>query len=510
MRASSAASFSCARARSLRCTSKSSRATTSKRSKNVTSSACRFFSKSCAGDARMVSPRRDPSSSSRSLSMRFSLAHVSRLDRDARQQVEELRAFRGRQSRADASFVDRDRALRAREPRAPGAGEPQAVGATVGAFAALDQAFHLELIEHADHGRAIAVHGVREAAWRDSGMRLDEEQHPHALWRESWHARSEIAEYALLREAQTITDQPGQEPLIQPVGRRSAAPFHIRFAFKQLAVPRTAACYAALMNLAEHLLGPAALARHGSRIALRCSGASITYAGLAEQVGRAAAAYRALGVAPGERVLFLLRDTPEYAAAWLGAVHAGAVAIGLNTRLSEAEYRYVCADSGVRISLVEDRFVQARPDLAAEFAQRGILAVAGEDAPPGSCSWRALLSRATPVQVAQTAEPHDPAFWLYSSGTTGKPKGIVHSHQAVLSAGQVFDETLALAPGDKVFVTSKLFFAYALDHGFLGALAHGLTTVLHADWPEIDEVCEIVAQERPAVFASVPSFYRRL
>ncbi|MGH8675342.1 MAG: AMP-binding protein [Burkholderiales bacterium] len=264
------------------------------------------------------------------------------------------------------------------------------------------------------------------------------------------------------------------------------------------------------MNLAEHLLGSAALARHGSRIAFRCAEASITYADLADRVGRAAAAYRALGVAPGERVLLLLRDTPEYAAAWLGAVHAGAVAIGLNTRLSEAEYRYVCADSEVRISVVEDRFVQARPDLAAEFAQRGVLAVAGDDAPPGARAWRDLLVRASPAARAHPAAPQDPAFWLYSSGTTGKPKGIIHSHKDVLTAGQVFAETLALAPGDKVFVTSKLFFAYALDHGFLGSLAHGLTTVLHPDWPDIGDACEIVSRERPSVFASVPSFYRRL
>jgi 3-hydroxybenzoate/4-hydroxybenzoate---CoA ligase len=264
------------------------------------------------------------------------------------------------------------------------------------------------------------------------------------------------------------------------------------------------------MNLAEHLLGPAALASHGGRTAFRCAGASITYAELAGQVERASAAYRSLGIAPGERVLLLLRDTPEHAAAWLGAVHAGAVAIGLNTRLSEAEYRYVCADSGVRVSLVEDRFVRARPDLAAEFALRGSLAVGGEDAPPGTCSWRALLDRMTPTERAHPALPGDPAFWLYSSGTTGKPKGIIHSHKDVLSAGQVYGETLGLAPGDKVFVTSKLFFAYALDHGFLGSLAHGLTAVLHPDWPDVDEACEIVARERPAVFASVPSFYRRL
>ena len=264
------------------------------------------------------------------------------------------------------------------------------------------------------------------------------------------------------------------------------------------------------MNLAGHLLGQAALARHASRIALRCAQQSITYAELAKQVARASAAFRALGLAPGERVLLLLRDTPEFAAAWLGAVHAGGVAIGLNTRLSEAEYRYVCADSRVRISVVEDRFVLARPDLAAEFAAGGVLVVEGERVPEGLRSWRELVSAAAPALPAHPALPEDPAFWLYSSGTTGKPKGIIHSHKDVLVAGQVFAETLALAPGDRIFVTSKLFFAYALDHGFLGSLAHGLTAVLHPEWPEIDEACDTVAREQPAVFASVPSFYRRL
>ncbi len=264
------------------------------------------------------------------------------------------------------------------------------------------------------------------------------------------------------------------------------------------------------MNLAEHVLGPAAIARHRTRIAFTCGDESVTYVGLAARVARAAAAFAALGITPGDRVVLLLRDTPEYVAAWLGAVRAGAVAIGLNTKLSEQEYRYICADSAARVSVVEDVFVHARPDLAAEFARLGVLAVAGGGAPQGAALWRELLSRATPDAPAYEARPEDPAFWLYSSGTTGKPKGIVHSHKDALPAGQVFAETLALAPGEKVFVTSKLFFAYALDHGLLGSLAHGLTSVLHPDWPEIDEVCAIVARERPAVFASVPSFYRRL
>jgi len=262
------------------------------------------------------------------------------------------------------------------------------------------------------------------------------------------------------------------------------------------------------MNLAEHVLGPSALERHGERIALRCERASSTYAELAKQVRRSAAAFRTLGVAPGDRVLLLLRDTPEYVATWLGAVRAGAVAIGLNTRLSEAEYRHVCADSGATMSVVEDRFVRARPDLAAEFKRQGRLAVAGEA--QAELAWRELVAGASCDEPAHPCGLEAAAFWLYSSGTTGKPKAIVHAHKDVLPAGQVYRETLDLVPGDKVFVTSKLFFAYALDHGMLGALAQGLTCVLHPDWPEVSDALALVARERPALFASVPSFYRRL
>ena len=264
------------------------------------------------------------------------------------------------------------------------------------------------------------------------------------------------------------------------------------------------------MNLAEQLLGRAALAHHGNRAAMRCAGISVTYAELAERVARASTAFRAIGLAPGDRVLLLLRDTPEFAAAWLGAVHAGGVAIAINTRLSEAEYRYVCADSQVRISIVEDRFVLARPDLAAEFTQGGALLVEGERVPQNMRSWRQVLSAVANRASPHPAHPDDPAFWLYSSGTTGKPKGIIHTHKDVVAAGRVFAETLELVPGDKVFVTSKLFFAYALDHGLLGSLANGLTAVLHPEWPDVDEACDTVAREQPAVFASVPSFYRRL
>jgi benzoate-CoA ligase len=248
------------------------------------------------------------------------------------------------------------------------------------------------------------------------------------------------------------------------------------------------------MNGAERLLGQAALARRGPRVALVCGEERVTYAGLAAQVRRAAGALRARGVRPGERVLLLMRDTPEFAAAWLGAVHAGAVAVALNSKISEADYRHILADSDARLVLADEVVAHARPDLAAD----GRFALV-------SASW---LNVAAEIE-AHAVQAGTPAFYLYSSGTTGRPKGIVHSHEAFRHLGKAF-EAFGLVEGDCVYSTSRLFFAYGLEHGLLAPLALGLTSIISADWPESDTVLGVVSRHRPAALFSVPTVYRRL
>ena len=262
------------------------------------------------------------------------------------------------------------------------------------------------------------------------------------------------------------------------------------------------------MNAVEYLLGDAALARHGQSVALICGSETVRYAELAERVARSAGALRALGLRPGERVLLLMRDTPEFAAAWLGAVRMGAVAIALNNRLSEAEYRHVRTDSGARLAIVEDVFAWARPDLATEEAGAGGLVIAGASAGP-ALSWREALARAAPA-APHPARDEDPAFWLYSSGTTGRPKGIMHTHRSVCCAGQGQRDVIGLAAGERSLTTSKLFFAYALEHGLLGPLAIGAASVLEPGWPDVETVLELVALHRPATLFSVPTMYRSL
>ena len=228
--------------------------------------------------------------------------------------------------------------------------------------------------------------------------------------------------------------------------------------------------------------------------ALICGEERVTYAGLTASVARAGGALRALGVKPGERVLLVMRDTPEFAAAWLGAVHAGAVAIALNSKLSEGDYGHILADSGAKLALVDEAF----PAAHTVFAHLNL----------GVRRWRDSVSNAAAIP-AFDAELEAPALWLYSSGTTGRPKGIEHAHRAALSIGEAF-RTLGLAQGDRVFTTSKFFFAYGLEHGLLAPLAMGISSILSADWPDADTVSRTVERERPHAVFSVPTIYRRL
>jgi 3-hydroxybenzoate/4-hydroxybenzoate---CoA ligase len=264
-----------------------------------------------------------------------------------------------------------------------------------------------------------------------------------------------------------------------------------------------------VVNGAELLLGEPALARHGERIALLCGEATTTYAELATQVRAASAALGALGVAPGDRVLLLMRDTPQFAAAWLGAVRAGAVAVALNHRLPESDYRHVLGDSAARLVIVEDVFMRARPDLGEELAGQKRLAVAGE-CPPRVASWDAHCAAARSAGAPAFVPAADsPAFALYSSGTTGRPKGILHGHRVFAHLGAAF-RIIGIGEADRVFSTSKFFFAYGMEHGLLAPLAAGATAVLFPDWPDAAAVLAVAQRHRPEALFSVPTTYHRL
>ncbi|MGH7316666.1 MAG: benzoate-CoA ligase family protein [Candidatus Rokuibacteriota bacterium] len=236
---------------------------------------------------------------------------------------------------------------------------------------------------------------------------------------------------------------------------------------------------------------------HGERAALLTPSGSVTYAQLQRLTDRAGHRLRALGVEPEQRVAMLLSDGPAWAATFFAALKLGAVAVPLNTRLGAAELRTVLADCRPK-ALVADRALLAAP--GAELQTLGRRAL----------DFDALVAGA-PIAplVPEPVGPDAMAFWLYTSGTTGSPKAAVHCHRT-LPAGHHYLEILGVTRADRIFATSKLFFAYALGNALLIPLFARATAYLHPGWPDPATVAQAMREVRPTLFFSVPTVYARL
>lgn len=258
------------------------------------------------------------------------------------------------------------------------------------------------------------------------------------------------------------------------------------------------------LNASDAILARVREPARRNRPAILHAGGTVTCGELDEAVSRAANALGALGLGRGERVCLLMDDSPRFCAAFLGAIKAGAVAIALNTRLPPAELAYILGDCEARLAIADPEY------LAAAAAARRNTATRLVPARGAGGTLEAAMARAQPGHATAATRAEDPAFWLYSSGTTGRPKAIVHSQASCAHAGKLLREVVGAGEDTVVLATSKLFFAYALDNGFTGPLACGGTIVVDESWPTPEAIAANVACHRPDVFFTVPTVMRRL
>lgn len=251
------------------------------------------------------------------------------------------------------------------------------------------------------------------------------------------------------------------------------------------------------MNAAEHLLASGA----DGKLAIESWDARITYGELRDAVGRAAATWRTLGLEPGERVLVFAPDSIDWVISYLGAIWAGGIAVGLNSRLFESELAAILADSGAR-------FVWCSPDSVARL-ERILERISPPPALLTSEEFSDRVGRARPVPAVELSAA-DPAFWIYTSGTTGKPKAVIHAQRTVLGAAEFSADVLGVGPDARIYASSKLFFAYALGNGLCGGLGLGATVVLDHEWPTAERVAAVVARLSPTVLFTVPTLYLKM
>jgi acyl-coenzyme A synthetase/AMP-(fatty) acid ligase len=237
------------------------------------------------------------------------------------------------------------------------------------------------------------------------------------------------------------------------------------------------------------------LARHdAAHTAIECQGVAIGFGALRERVARAAGAWRARGLQPGQPVAVKLPDSIDWAIAWVGAVWAGGVAVGVNPRIPQAEWQAVLEEAHFALIVAE-----SADDTPARW-RRKLLTL--HDA-------RSAWESAEPITPVQR-RADDPALWVHSSGSSGRPKAVVHSQRTLSRIARVSVERLGIGPDDRLLASSRLFFTYPLVNVLLAGLSIGATVLLDPEWPSAASFVRTVARVRPSVLFSVPTLYRAM
>lgn len=240
----------------------------------------------------------------------------------------------------------------------------------------------------------------------------------------------------------------------------------------------------------------------GDKIAIRTlDGRDVTFAELARQVNRWGNMLTAKGVSPGERQLMMVADCPEFFYAFWGAIKVGVIPVPVNTLLRAKDYRYMIEDSGASVVVWSEPFADEVAPALAEAATQPAHALPIAEAVVATQSASDIL------------EPHpttseDDCFWLYSSGSTGFPKGAVHRHRDMVVTSQLYGvDVLGCGEGDVFFSAAKLFFAYGLGNAMTFPLWVGGTAVLAAPRPTPDMTFEVIERFKPSLYFGVPTLY---
>ena len=254
-------------------------------------------------------------------------------------------------------------------------------------------------------------------------------------------------------------------------------------------------------NAAVDLIGRNLAAGRAGKVAYIDDAGSCTYGQLAERVDRAANALRALGIEREQRIAIAMLDSVDWVAVFLGAIKAGVVPVAMNTLLTPADYEYQLKDSRARALFVSEPLLKSFEGLECPDLRHRI----------SSLQLKELLQKAGPKAEAAATTRDDMCFWLYSSGSTGAPKGTVHLHSHLNATAELYAiPVLGIREPDVVFSAAKLFFAYGLGNALTFPMAVGATTVLMAERPTPDAVFKRLVEKRPTIFYGVPTLYAAL
>ena len=243
---------------------------------------------------------------------------------------------------------------------------------------------------------------------------------------------------------------------------------------------------------------------------------TLTYGELQARSIRFAHALRALGIEPEHRVALLLNDTVDYPVAFWGTIRAGSVAIPLNIYLNVPQYAHILADCRARALIIDAEFLPLVAPVLLTLPRRPLVILVGHSSeeaaqPTKIHDFETLIAKADSKLFTADTVSDEVAFWLYTSGSTGEPKGVRHVHSSLMATAKLFGPGIhGITENDVVHSASTLVFAYGLGNAMTFPLSVGATAALWPHRPSPEGVFETLRRNRVTVFYGVPSLYTAL
>jgi benzoate-CoA ligase family protein len=250
-------------------------------------------------------------------------------------------------------------------------------------------------------------------------------------------------------------------------------------------------------------------AGRSSKVAIYCAEERLTYGDLFDRVCRMGRALLELGVRREERVLLVLGDTPAFPIAFLSAIRIGAVPVPVNPLFRAEDYRYFVEDTSARFIVSDEAFASKLVE-ALQGYQEPVTIISTGSEKSGTLRMADMLAAQHGELPPADTHRDDMAFWLYSSGSTGNPKGVVHLHHDIPYTCETYARHVLGITEEDITFSRVLFHAYGLGNSISFPFWVGASSVLYPDRPTPQGILETVLRFRPTLFFSVPTLYNAI
>jgi 4-hydroxybenzoate-CoA ligase len=248
----------------------------------------------------------------------------------------------------------------------------------------------------------------------------------------------------------------------------------------------------------------------GNKVAVYTAVRNFTYNDIQKMTNKTANGFRELGVRVDDRVMILMLDVPQFYAVFYGAIKIGAVPIPVNTMLTPEDYEYYLNDSRARVLVVSDSIWPLVNQIHGDLRYlRDIIVISETEG--ASIPFKNKYRHAPSTIKTEFTTKDDTGCWLYSSGSTGSPKGAIHSqYDLVVTCESYGKHVLGVEEDDILFSSARLFFAYGLGNSNYIPFGAGASVVLNPDPPKPQSVFEYVKKYRPTIYFGIPTLYGQM